>query len=193
MMLLPWNEAVLSEIFSSVLLGYRRQLYYLRDDGSFSAFGDSSSSGSTWWVTKSCFFSPFCPTCQEPCCSFLSPERSPPSRLTAFVLRCFLQAQDFMQVEQSILSGAVFWLLQHQGPQGEFREVGRLMHTEMQGGLDNDPVALTAYVLTALLEDDIYSVSPGRKPQSEYLISGSWNSSRLMGLIFCLCEGDVLS
>ncbi|KAG7226237.1 hypothetical protein INR49_002987, partial [Caranx melampygus] len=76
--------------------------------------------------------------------------------MTAFVLRCFLQAQPYMQIDQSVVTRAMTWLLKHQGPQGEFIEVGRLIHTEMQGGLDNSPVALTAYVLIALLEDETY-------------------------------------
>ncbi|TKS86408.1 CD109 antigen 150 kDa TGF-beta-1-binding protein C3 and PZP-like alpha-2-macroglobulin domain-containing protein 7 [Collichthys lucidus] len=76
--------------------------------------------------------------------------------LTAFVLRCFLQAQPYMQIDQSVLTRATTWLLKHQGPQGEFSEVGRLIHTEMQGGLDNGPEALTAYVLMALMEDQSY-------------------------------------
>lgn len=59
-----------------------------------------------------------------------------------------------MQVNQSVLTRAMSWLLTHQGPQGEFMEVGRLMHTEMQGGLNNGSEALTAYVLMALLEDE---------------------------------------
>lgn len=55
----------------------------------------------------------------------------------------------------------MIWLLKRQGPQGEFNEVGRLIHTEMQGGLDNGPVAVTAYVLIALLEDETYVVCQG--------------------------------
>lgn len=82
--------------------------------------------------------------------------------MTAFVLRCFLQAQTYMQVNQSVLTRAMTWLLKHQGPQGEFSEVGRMIHTEMQGGLDNGSVALTAYVLMALLEDESYVVSQER-------------------------------
>lgn len=82
--------------------------------------------------------------------------------MTAFVLRCFFQAQPYMQIDQSVLTRAVTWLLKHQGPQGEFSEVGRLIHTEMQGGLDNGPEALTAYVLMALLEDESYVVSQER-------------------------------
>lgn len=81
--------------------------------------------------------------------------------MTAFVLRCFLQAQPHMQVDQSVLTRARTWLLKHQGPQGEFTEVGRLIHTEMQGGLDNGTVALTAYVLMALLEDESNVVRKG--------------------------------
>ena len=64
-----------------------------------------------------------------------------------------------MQVKQSVLTRALTWLLKHQGPHGEFSEAGRLIHTEMQGGLDEEPVALTAYVLLALLADNSYVVS----------------------------------
>lgn len=79
-------------------------------------------------------------------------------RLTAFVLRCFLQAQTYIQINQRVLSRAVTWLLRQQGPQGGFSEAGRVMHTEMQGGLDDDSAGLTAYVLMALLEDESYVV-----------------------------------
>ncbi|XP_056249879.1 CD109 antigen-like [Seriola aureovittata] len=119
------NKEIRSRALGVMNEGYRRQLSYQRDDGSFSAFGASDTSGSTW--------------------------------LTAFVLRCFLQAQPYMQIDYSVLTRAMAWLLKQQGPQGEFSEVGRLIHTEMQGGLDNGPVALTAYVLIALLEDETYS------------------------------------
>ncbi|XP_056282328.1 CD109 antigen isoform X2 [Pseudoliparis swirei] len=118
------NEEIRSRALIYMMDGYQRQLSYQRDDGSFSAFGASDTSGSTW--------------------------------LTAFVLRCFLQAQRYMQVDQSVLTRALTWLLKHQGPQGEFSEVGRLISTEMQGGLDGGSVGLTAYVLMALLEDDSY-------------------------------------
>ncbi|XP_071394440.1 CD109 antigen-like, partial [Centroberyx affinis] len=118
------HEEIRSRALGYMMEGYQRELSYQRDDGSFSAFGASDTSGSTW--------------------------------LTAFVLRCFLQAQPFMQVDQSVLSRASSWLLSHQGPEGEFDEVGRVIHTELQGGLDDGPVALTAYVLIALLEDHTY-------------------------------------
>ncbi|XP_061897874.1 CD109 antigen isoform X2 [Entelurus aequoreus] len=76
--------------------------------------------------------------------------------LTAFVLKCFLQAQPYIQIDQSVLDRAKNWLIDHQGPQGEFHEVGILMHTQMHEDLDNSSVALTAYVMIALLENKTY-------------------------------------
>ncbi|XP_030260339.1 CD109 antigen isoform X1 [Sparus aurata] len=104
-----------------MMKGYERELSYQRVDGSFSAFGDSDSSGSTW--------------------------------LTAFVLRCFLQARPFISIDTQVLHRAAAWLGAQQGADGRFEEPGRVIHTELQGGLDG-PVSLTAYVLIALLEDN---------------------------------------
>ncbi|KAK5879644.1 hypothetical protein CesoFtcFv8_022741 [Champsocephalus esox] len=100
--------------------GYEGELSYQRDDGSFSAFGDRDSSGSTW--------------------------------LSAFVLRCFLQACPFISIDPHVLRRAAFWLRAQQGEDGRYLEPGRVIHSELQGGLDG-PVSLTAYVLIALLED----------------------------------------
>ncbi|KAK2826253.1 hypothetical protein Q5P01_020467 [Channa striata] len=118
------NQEIRSWALNFMREGYVRQLSYQRDDGSFSAFGASDTSGNTW--------------------------------LTAFVLRCFIQAQTYIQIEQSVLTRAMTWLLKRQGLRGEFSEVGSLIHAEMQGGLEKGPVALTAYVLIALLEDETY-------------------------------------
>nr|XP_033503796.1 CD109 antigen isoform X2 [Epinephelus lanceolatus] len=101
--------------------GFEREMSYQRVDGSFSAFGDRDSSGSTW--------------------------------LTAFVLRCFLQARQFINIDTHVLQSAAAWLGAQQGTDGRFEEPGRVIHTELQGGLDG-PVSLTAYVLIALLEDN---------------------------------------
>ncbi|XP_033979709.1 LOW QUALITY PROTEIN: CD109 antigen-like [Trematomus bernacchii] len=100
--------------------GYEGELSYQRDDGSFSAFGDRDSSGSTW--------------------------------LSAFVLRCFLQARPFISIDPHVLQRAAVWLRAQQGTDGRYLEPGRVIHSELQGGLDG-PVSLTAYVLIALLED----------------------------------------
>ncbi|XP_048084493.1 CD109 antigen-like [Alosa alosa] len=112
------NKEIAGKALAYMKEGYNRELSYLRDDGSFSGFGQRDPSGSTW--------------------------------LTAFVLRCFLQAQAFMQIDQSMLSKALSWLAEQQTPDGSFTEPGRVIHTELQGG---DQVSLTAYVLITLLED----------------------------------------
>ncbi|KAG8582006.1 hypothetical protein GDO81_007888 [Engystomops pustulosus] len=104
--------------------GYQRELTYKRFDGSFSAFGNSDNSGSTW--------------------------------LTAFVFRCFLQARPFMYIDSDVLNQTVEWLVQYQDINtGIFSEPGRVIHTDLQGGL-NGPTTLTAYILTSLLEDEFY-------------------------------------
>ncbi|XP_067470944.1 CD109 antigen-like [Thunnus thynnus] len=149
------DQEIRSRALGYMMEGYQRQLSYQRTDGSFSAFGASDTSGSTW--------------------------------LTAFVLRCFLQAQPYMQIDQSVLIRAMTWLLGHQGPQGEFSEVGRLIHTEMQGGLDNGPVALTAYVLMALLEDNTYaSMFPANVSLAQKYLESKVSSGVVSNYSLCL-------
>uniref|UniRef100_A0A3B3DP73 CD109 molecule n=1 Tax=Oryzias melastigma TaxID=30732 RepID=A0A3B3DP73_ORYME len=131
------------------------QLSYQRDDGSFSAFGKSDASGSTW--------------------------------LTAFVLRCFLQAQTYIQVDQDLLIRALMWLLQHQGPQGQFLEVGRLIHTEMQGGMDDSSVALTAFVL---VEKYASNVSLALNYLENKLSSGVVSNYSLSLVAYALARGN---
>uniref|UniRef100_UPI0037E8B219 CD109 antigen n=1 Tax=Semicossyphus pulcher TaxID=241346 RepID=UPI0037E8B219 len=104
-----------------MMKGYEQELSFQRADGSFSAFGEQDSSGSTW--------------------------------LTAFVLRCFLQARPFISIDAHVLQRAAAWLGAQQGADGRYEEPGSVIHTELRGGLDG-PVSLTAYVLIALLEDN---------------------------------------
>lgn len=85
-------------------------------------------------------------------------------RLTAFVLRCFLQARPFIAIDAQVLQRALAWLAARQGVDGGFVEPGRVIHTELQGGQDG-PVSLTAYVLVALLEDSGIRVRVSRKKQ----------------------------
>ncbi|XP_051951277.1 CD109 antigen-like [Xyrauchen texanus] len=117
------EEQTGSRAMSYMMEAYECELSYQRLDGSFSAFGDSDYSGSTW--------------------------------LSAFVLRCFLQARTFISIEPTLVQRTAAWLVTQQEPDGSFREPGHVIHTELQGGLDG-PVSLTAYVLIALLEDDDY-------------------------------------
>ncbi|XP_071766721.2 CD109 antigen [Centroberyx gerrardi] len=73
--------------------------------------------------------------------------------LSAFVLRCFLQARPFIAIDPRVLQRTAAWLEAQQGADGRWEEPGRVIHTELQGGLDG-PVSLTAYVLMALLQDE---------------------------------------
>ncbi|WAR21624.1 CD109-like protein [Mya arenaria] len=100
--------------------GYQRELTYSHSDGSFSAFGDSDKSGSTW--------------------------------LTAFVVKSFVQAMDYVFVDEKVIHKAVDWLTEQQNANGTFNEPGRVIHKEMQGGSIGGQTSLTAYVLISLLE-----------------------------------------
>ncbi|XP_067901811.1 CD109 antigen [Heterodontus francisci] len=117
------NEEIEEKALSYMIQGYQRELTYQRFDGSFSAFGNSDSSGSTW--------------------------------LSAFVLRCFLQARGFVYIDTEVLGGTISWIMRHQNKSGEFWEPGQVIHTELQGG-QSGTTSLTAYILTALLEDRHY-------------------------------------
>ncbi|KAG8582007.1 hypothetical protein GDO81_007889 [Engystomops pustulosus] len=71
--------------------------------------------------------------------------------LSAFVLRCFLKARQFILVDPVILHDTLTWLLTHQKKNGEFWEPGRIINTQLQGG-NYSPVTLTAYIMSALIE-----------------------------------------
>ncbi|KAH0622086.1 hypothetical protein JD844_024050, partial [Phrynosoma platyrhinos] len=115
----PSNVVPGSERVQVTIIGYQRELLYQRDDGSFSAFGNSDHSGSTW--------------------------------LSAFVLRSFVQAQFFIDIDPFILEKTAAWIVSHQKQSGEFEEPGRVLHTELQGGM-NSSLSLTAYIMAALIE-----------------------------------------
>nr|AVP12670.1 complement C3-like [Pseudopotamilla reniformis] len=102
--------------------GYQRELGYRHDDGSYSAFGKSDDSGSTW--------------------------------LTAFVVKSFAQAKEFITIDHNDLKKSIKWFLTKQRENGCFPKIGRVIHKEMQGGIvgGSNEAALTAFVLVSLLE-----------------------------------------
>jgi CD109 antigen len=71
--------------------------------------------------------------------------------LTAFVLRSFSQASDLIYIDPLVLDEATQWIASQQQPDGSFESVGFVHHQEMMGGVQGK-TALTAYVVTALLE-----------------------------------------
>ncbi|CAH0724170.1 unnamed protein product, partial [Brenthis ino] len=102
-----------------------RQLQYVHPSGGFSAFGASDSSASTW--------------------------------LTAFCVRYLRTAFKVVSAPPPpALAAAERWLRDQQTESGCFRNHGHVFHSDLKGGLNEDgdvsSVALTAYVITSLLE-----------------------------------------
>ncbi|XP_077982153.1 CD109 antigen-like isoform X2 [Glandiceps talaboti] len=71
------------------------------------------------------------------------------SWLTAFVVKCFVQAMDFIPIDPSVLIRAIEWLIKTQGDSGAFLKVGRVVDTIIKGGISGD-VAMTSFVVIAL-------------------------------------------
>ncbi|XP_063999469.1 alpha-2-macroglobulin-like protein 1 [Pogoniulus pusillus] len=71
--------------------------------------------------------------------------------LTAFVLKCFVQATPYIFIDNRTIQTALTWLEFHQLPSGCFRNMGQLFHTAMKGGVDGE-VPLAAYITAAYLE-----------------------------------------
>lgn len=109
------------------------------------------------------------------CFPLLSP------RLSAFVLKCFTEADSYIHIDPNVLQRTYNWLKEHQKSNGEFWEPGRVIHSELQGG-NKSPVTLTAYIVTSLLGYRRYQVC--NLPQ----IPGAWI---LLGQIYVL-EWKVL-
>ncbi|XP_069721408.1 alpha-2-macroglobulin-like protein 1 [Phaenicophaeus curvirostris] len=71
--------------------------------------------------------------------------------LTAFVVKCFVQAKPYIFLDNRTIQAALTWLQSHQLSNGCFRNVGQLFHTAMKGGVDGE-VPLAAYITAAYLE-----------------------------------------
>uniref|UniRef100_A0A667GMA5 Alpha-2-macroglobulin like 1 n=1 Tax=Lynx canadensis TaxID=61383 RepID=A0A667GMA5_LYNCA len=71
--------------------------------------------------------------------------------LTAFVTKCFGQAQEFIFIDEKNIQDALKWMAENQLPSGCYANVGKLLHTAMKGGVE-DETSLTAYITAALLE-----------------------------------------
>ncbi|KAL6033345.1 hypothetical protein STEG23_009987, partial [Scotinomys teguina] len=71
--------------------------------------------------------------------------------LTAFVTKCFGQAQKFIFIDDKNIQDALKWMAGNQLPSGCYDNVGKLLHTAMKGGVE-DEISLTAYITAALLE-----------------------------------------
>ncbi|RXN08345.1 alpha-2-macroglobulin-like isoform X2 [Labeo rohita] len=79
--------------------------------------------------------------------------------LTAFVLRSFGLARNFIYVDPNVLQSAKDWLISKQGSDGCFMQQGTLYHNDMKGGVGDD-VTVTAYIAASLLELGIPVTDP---------------------------------
>ncbi|GAB1597846.1 hypothetical protein Ahia01_000061300, partial [Argonauta hians] len=131
-----------SQLLEYTIKGYKNELSYQHQDGSYSAFGSKDSKGSTWltaFVLK-CFFQ----------AKKIMPE---------------------LYIDNSVIRKGLKWLLKQQNQRtGEYMEKGRVIHREMQGG-SSEGKSLSAYVLITLLEskelEGIMQPIPDAEPSPE--------------------------
>ncbi|CAL1538552.1 unnamed protein product [Lymnaea stagnalis] len=114
-------EALQLSLITNMKRGYQRQVEgYRHKDGSYSAWGETSGSpGSTW--------------------------------LTAFVVRSFSQASQFISIDTEVLKSGIEYLRLKQGRNGQFQEAGKVLHSDIQAGTGSGD-GLTVYVLISMLE-----------------------------------------
>ncbi|XP_054901694.1 alpha-2-macroglobulin-like protein 1 isoform X1 [Poeciliopsis prolifica] len=79
--------------------------------------------------------------------------------LTAFVMKSFGGARDYIYVDPQHIKDARTWLSRLQKSDGCFTSVGKLFHNSMKGGVSDD-VSLTAYIVAAMLELDGVASDP---------------------------------
>ncbi|XP_067308330.1 alpha-2-macroglobulin-like protein 1 isoform X1 [Pseudorasbora parva] len=79
--------------------------------------------------------------------------------LTAFVLRSFGLARQFIFIDPNVLQSAKDWLISTQGSDGCFVQQGALHNNLMKGGV-GDGVTMTAYIVASLLELGVPGTDP---------------------------------
>uniref|UniRef100_L7M8R2 TEP1-F n=1 Tax=Rhipicephalus pulchellus TaxID=72859 RepID=L7M8R2_RHIPC len=115
------QEEIERKAVNNLKTGYQRQQKYKHYDGSYSAFGNSDSSGSMF--------------------------------LTAFVVKSFKQAEKYVPIDAGNLNESIKWIITKQKTNGCFQNVGTVLSSGLKGKVNSTaPGALTAYVLTSLLE-----------------------------------------
>ncbi|XP_077515294.1 pregnancy zone protein-like isoform X4 [Amblyomma americanum] len=73
--------------------------------------------------------------------------------LTAFVVKSFKQAEKYIPIDAGNLNESIKWIITKQKTNGCFQNIGTVLSSGLKGKVNSTaPGALTAYVLTALLE-----------------------------------------
>ncbi|EDO33393.1 predicted protein, partial [Nematostella vectensis] len=79
--------------------------------------------------------------------------------LTAFVLRSFAQARQFIFIDDNETNGTKEWIMKKQQETGCFQPHGKLFNNALKGGVST-PVTLTAFVVVSLLEAGVAPSDP---------------------------------
>jgi len=69
--------------------------------------------------------------------------------LTAYVVKVFAEASQFVTIDASLIQAATTFLIAQQTEAGDFKKLGRVIHEDMMGGA-TDATGLTAFVSLAL-------------------------------------------
>ncbi|XP_051011605.1 murinoglobulin-2-like [Acomys russatus] len=123
------TQKIKSKAIDYLNAGYQRELNYKHKDGSYSAFGDEDG------------------------------QHEGNTWLTAFVLKSFAQAREFIFIDEKHITDAFKWLSQQQQDHGCFRSSGWLFNNAMKGGVE-EGVTLSAYITIALLESSLPDAHP---------------------------------
>jgi CD109 antigen len=68
--------------------------------------------------------------------------------LTSFVVKAFVQASQYIEVDKKNVMQSIYWILRQQGEDGCFQNKGYALHQELKG----DSTSLSASVLVTLIE-----------------------------------------
>ncbi|RWS11259.1 CD109 antigen-like protein [Dinothrombium tinctorium] len=99
--------------------------------------------------------------------------------LTAFVVKSFIQAKPFINIDEQVIDKGVNFLLSKQAADGSFFESGRVLSRSMQSKSGANSASLTAYVFIALITDPTIRMkySQSLEKSEAYLISQLENST----------------
>ncbi|XP_030600178.1 alpha-2-macroglobulin-like protein 1 [Archocentrus centrarchus] len=78
--------------------------------------------------------------------------------LTALVVKCFAQAEEFIYIDPKNIELSKTWLENQQRENGCFKQSGKLFHNGMKGGV-SDEVTLSAYITAVFLENKKFANS----------------------------------
>lgn len=102
--------------------------------------------------------------------AFGSADPEPSLWLTAFVIRTFSQARQYVAFDDTELSLSTQWMLSHQYDSGCFPSIGRVLNAQLKGGVQGKSLSpLTAYVLISLLEAGVEVSLPAQNAAAQCL------------------------